>query len=307
MVGSYGKKRKVLDGMKGKTGRPKKFRKQTAYHSSSEDEPEDDDNFAAVNLADSDEEEDGGVSITKAKDTKPVANKKKAEPKPTPKSKPTAKKDSSDDDDEEDEEEEEIELEVGDDDDNDASGSDDEGDLSDVSMSDAGDAGGKRRAVPKRNDPSAFSTSISKILATKLSSAARSDPVLSRSKAVADKTSDIANEKLDNAARAKMRAEKKEELDRGRVRDVMGVQRGLAGPVLEDEKRLRKMAQRGVVKLFNAVRAAQVRGEEAAKDERKKGTVGMGEREKAVNEVSKQCFLELINGKKGKPLNIEEA
>jgi hypothetical protein len=55
------------------------------------------------------------------------------------------------------------------------------------------------------------------------------------------------------------------------------------------------------------VRAAQVRGEEAAKDERKKGTIGMGEREKATNEVSKQGFLELINGKKGKPLNIEEA
>jgi hypothetical protein len=33
----------------------------------------------------------------------------------------------------------------------------------------------------------------------------------------------------------------------------------------------------------------------------------MGEREKAANEVSKQGFLELINGKKGKPLNIEEA
>jgi hypothetical protein len=62
-----------------------------------------------------------------------------------------------------------------------------------------------------------------------------------------------------------------------------------------------------VVKLFNAVRAAQVRGEEAAREERKKGTIGMGEREKTVNEVSKQGFLELISGKKGKPLNIEEA
>ena len=61
------------------------------------------------------------------------------------------------------------------------------------------------------------------------------------------------------------------------------------------------------MKLFNAVRAAQVRGEEAVKQERKKGTIGMGEREKAANEVSKQGFLELISGKQGKPLNIEEA
>ncbi|KAJ5609508.1 hypothetical protein N7528_010075 [Penicillium herquei] len=297
MVGSYSKKRKVQDGMKGKTSRPKKFRKQAAYHSSSEDEQEDG-NFAAVNLADSDEEEDGGVSVTKSKAVEPPAKKKKTESAPASKPKLSTKKDSSD-------EEQDDDEPVDDDNDNDASGSEDDDEyLSDASLS---DAGGKRRAVPKRNDPTAFSTSISKILATKLSSSARADPVLSRSRAAADKSSEVANEKLDNAARAKMRADKKEELDRGRVRDVMGIERGASGAVAEDEKRLRKMAQRGVVKLFNAVRAAQVRGEEAAKDERKKGTVGLGEREKAVNEVSKQGFLELINGKKGKPLNIEEA
>ncbi|KAJ5723733.1 hypothetical protein N7488_001768 [Penicillium malachiteum] len=297
MVGSYSKKRKVQDGMKGKTSRPKKFRKQAAYHSSSEDEQEDG-NFAAVNLADSDEEEDGGVSVTKSKAAEPPAKKKKTESAPASKPKLSTKKDSSD-------EEENDDEPVDDDNDNDASGSEEDDEyLSDASLS---DAGGKRRAVSKRNDPTAFSTSISKILATKLSSSARADPVLSRSRAAADKSSEVANEKLDNAARAKMRADKKEELDRGRVRDVMGIERGASGAVAEDEKRLRKMAQRGVVKLFNAVRAAQFRGEEAAKDERKKGTVGLGEREKAVNEVSKQGFLELINGKKGKPLNIEEA
>lgn len=296
MVGSYSKKRKVHDGMKGKVGRSKKFRKQRGYHSSSEDEQEDAGKFKAVNLADSDSDDDGGVSVTKSKAVEPPSKKKKTQSKPTPQRKPSAdEKDSSDEDAEA--------NSAGDDDDNDASGSEAD-DLSDESMSDAGE---KRRAVPKRNDPTAFSTSISKILSTKLPSAARADPVLSRSKAASQATTDQANEKIDKQARAKLRAEKKEELDRGRVRDVMGIERGLTGPVAEDEKRLRKMAQRGVVKLFNAVRAAQVRGEEAAKTERKKGTVGMGEREKASNEVSKQGFLDLINGKKGKPLNIEEA
>lgn len=297
MVGSYSKKRKVLDGMHGKTARPKKFRKQVEYHSSSEDEQDDDETFNAVNLADSDSDEDGGVPVTKESVAEPP-KPKKTKATPAPQQKPSPEDEPSDDDEAEDEDEVEEE-----DEENDASGSEDEG-LSDESMS---DAEGKHRSVPKRNDPSAFSTSISKILSTKLPSSARADPVLSRSRTAAQTTSDFANEKLDKQARAKLRAEKKEELDRGRIRDVMGIQRGLAGPVAEDEKRLRKMAQRGVVKLFNAVRAAQVRGEEAAKDERKKGTIGMGEREKAVNEVSKQGFLELINGKKGKPLNIEEA
>ncbi|KAL5355413.1 Rrp15p-domain-containing protein [Aspergillus floccosus] len=286
------KKRKVLEGYQGKHGRPtKKFRKQREYHSSS-DEAEDDEpaDFQAVNLADSDEDE---APVTNKKTT--TSAKKDSTEKPTKSIGNAKKTDDSD-----------VESVPSDDDASDSEGSsaaDSDAD-SDTSMPTSA-AGG--RPVPKRHDPTAFSTSISKILSTKLPTSARADPVLSRSKIVAQKTSEAAEEKLDQRARAKLRAEKKEELDRGRVRDVMGFERGQAGAVLEEEKRLRKIAQRGVVKLFNAVRAAQVRGEEAAKEERKKGTVGMGEREKAVNEVSKQGFLELISGKKGKPLNIEEA
>ncbi|RDW93160.1 rRNA-processing protein RRP15 [Aspergillus mulundensis] len=276
------KKRKVLEGFQGKTGRPnKKFRKQRNYHSSSDEADDEPADFQAVDLADSDNEAENIVP------NKSNQSKRKEAKKPEP------KEDSPSDDEE--------------------SASNADSDADDDSDVDADSDGstpagaiGKRK-VPKRNDPTAFSTSISKILATKLPTSARADPVLSRSKTVTQITTQIAEDKLDNAARAKLRAEKKEELDRGRVRDVRGISTGQAGAVAEEEKRLRKIAQRGVVKLFNAVRAAQVRGEEAAKEERKKGTVGIGEREKAVNQVSKQGFLELINGKKGKPLNIEEA
>ncbi|KAJ6132575.1 hypothetical protein N7471_007790 [Penicillium samsonianum] len=306
MPPTFSKKRKVLDGLKGNTGRKKKFVKQRFYHSSSEDEEEDGD-FNPVSLEDSDAEE-GGVKVAKpsALDLRMKKAKTQEEaPAPAPEPK---KSDASDSDSNAGEE---IELDdedlENDDDESDVSGSDEDDDLSDSSPAGKPTGANRGRAVPKRNDPTAFSTSISKILSTKLPTSARADPVLSRSSYAAKLVNEAADEKLDNAARAKMRAEKKEEMDRGRVRDVMGIKRGIAGPVAEEEKRVRKMAQRGVVKLFNAVRAAQVRGEEAAKDERKKGTIGMGEREKAANEVSKQGFLELINGKKGKPLNIEEA
>jgi hypothetical protein len=298
MAPSYSKKRKVLDGLKGKTGRTKKFRKQRDYHSSSEDES-DNDNFAAVNLEDSDAEDDGGVSVNKKVATEPPAKKKKTTAAPTPQPKKSEDESDVTDDEEIELDDEDLEDLEDDDEENNASGSDED--------HPAATGANRGRSVPKRNDPTAFSTSITKILATKLPTSARADPVLSRSQYAAKLSSEAANEKLDKAARAKMRADKKEEMDRGRIRDVMGIKRGLSGQVTEEEKRVRKMAQRGVVKLFNAVRAAQVRGEEAAKDERKKGTIGMGEREKASNEVSKQGFLELINGKKGKPLNIEEA
>ena len=291
---SVAKKRKVQEGMQGKVARPsKKSRKQREYHSSSEDDDDDDEptDFKAVSLADSDAEDDGKAKKQPPqKKTKSLGQgqKKKEEKK-------TAEEEDDDDD---------ASSIHSDDGDGDAS---DDASVSGASSDEGNDGETLSRNVPKRNDPSAFSTSISKILSTKLPTSARADPVLSRSKGASQTSTDFADEKLDRQARAKLRAERKEELDRGRVRDVMGIERGQAGPVAEEEKRLRKVGQRGVVKLFNAVRAAQVRGEEAVKQERKKGTIGMGEREKAANEVSKQGFLELISGKQGKPLNIEEA
>lgn len=287
MAPAVTKKRKVLEGMKGKTARPsKKSRKQRDYHSSSEEDDDDDDEpseFQGVSLQDSDAEDEEPQQKRKTLGQNQEAAAVK-------------KPEKLEEDDEENDNDGDESQESG------SEASPDEDDASDDEQSGTSN----QRAVPKRNDPSAFSTSISKILSTKLPTSARADPVLSRSKTAAQSSTNFADEKLDRQARAKLRAERKEELDRGRVRDVMGIERGLAGPVTEEEKRLRKTAQRGVVKLFNAVRAAQVRGEEAVKQERKKGTVGIGEREKAANEVSRQGFLELISGK-GKPLNIEEA
>ena len=265
------KKRKLEDGMRGKTSRPKKkFRKQKHYHSSSEDSDEESQaDFQGVNLQDESESETERIPKAPTKST--VAA-------------PTSKEDISDDD--------EI-------------SSQDEADEDDEEESVP--ATGANRLKSKRNDPNAFSTSISKILSTKLSQSARQDPVLSRSREADQKSHDVVNEKLEKRARAKLRAEKKEALERGRVKDVLGLEAGEAGETAEEEKRLRKIAQRGVIKLFNAVRAAQVRGEEAAKEERRKGTVGLDNREERVNEVSKKGFLDLINGKTTKVKPIEEA
>ena len=153
----------------------------------------------------------------------------------------------------------------------------------------------------KRNDPSAFASSISAILSSKLSTSKRADPVLARSATAAEANASIANSKLESKARQKLRADKKEALEKGRVKDVLGVESGDMGAVMEEEKRLRKIAQRGVVKLFNAVRGAQVRAEEA-----RKGTAGTrGRVEEKVAEMSKKGFLEMVAGG-GKIGGIEE-
>lgn len=68
---------------------------------------------------------------------------------------------------------------------------------------------------------------------------------------------------------------------------------GSVGEMVEQERRLKKTAQRGVVKLFNAVRAAQVKGEEAAKE-----GGAPGRKKERVTEMSKAGFLELVAGGK---------
>jgi hypothetical protein len=280
------KKRKLQDGMRGKTDRPKKrFRKQKAYHSSSEDSDGPENDFAAVNLDYSDDETS----------QKPVVEKSQRSAKSKPlEEQPAASQDEA--------EEEEDEQESGPDTKAEADG-DGDGEEEDDEFEELGAT--RRKATTKRNDPEAFSTSIAKILSTKLSQSARKDPVLSRSRDAAETSTSLANERLERKAKAKLRAEKREELERGRVRDVLGLTSGQAGEVAEEEKRLRKIAQRGVVKLFNAVRAAQVQGEQAAKEERKKGTIGVENRQEKVNEMSKQGFLDLIGGSKASTTPVQ--
>lgn len=282
MAGSISKKRKVDDGMKGKISRPtKKFKKQTNYQSSSsEDENEEEQGFKAVNLQDSDEEGLDTMDLAAAEDSEPE---------------------------------------------NDEPALDEDSEVTDGSNSDSDSGSEEENENPnlikkrKRNDPEAFATSMSKILGSKLTTSKRSDPVLSRSATAIQTSKEIIDQALEKKARSKLRSEKREALDKGRVKDVLGASTAFDAAngkdvpsvqeTMELEKRLRKTAQRGVVKLFNAVRAAQVKGEEAAKEARAKGLVGQGRREEKVNEMSKKGFLDLIAGGGGglKAGAIEEA
>ncbi|KZT05854.1 uncharacterized protein LAESUDRAFT_654705 [Laetiporus sulphureus 93-53] len=59
------------------------------------------------------------------------------------------------------------------------------------------------------------------------------------------------NEKLEKKGKKVLQVERKEKEEKGRIRDVIG---GWGG---ESERALRKVAQRGVVKLFNAIQQSQ--------------------------------------------------
>lgn len=267
------KKRKLDDAARGKTSRPKKkIRKQLDYHSSSDEESDasgSEIGFAPVNLQDSDEEAPQKQQLI-------VEEPQKPKPKPTKRPiKPSSDAESNS---------------VSSDDDADSQNQD----------------GTHSKPRTKRNDPLAFSTSISKILSTKLSQSARSDPLLSRSKAAHQTTTSLSQSKLESRAKYALRQQRRVDLERNRVTDVLGLESGNAGEVAAEEKRLRKIAQRGVVKLFNAVRAAQVRSEEVLREEREMGVVGRKEREERAKEMSREGFLELIGGKGQKGRGVGE-
>ncbi|KND93617.1 Ribosomal RNA-processing protein 15 [Tolypocladium ophioglossoides CBS 100239] len=289
MAGHAIKKRPI----DGRLQRPsKKQRRMHAYHS--ESESEEDKGFDAVNLLDSDDDiHNAKVDHVAGADDDDASSSEEEEPnlkkamKIKTKSKsadaPAAPETDDDNDDDEDEENEE----------------DDDSDLDEFDM-DAASAEGKQKS--KRNDPSACATSLSKILSTKLSTSKRSDPVLARSAAAHEASKAAVDSALESKARRQLKEQKRRALEKGRVKDILvaandettGEPEVSTAEILATEKALRKVAQRGVVKLFNAVRAAQVTATEAERNAKKDGLIGMNRREEKVNELSKKGFLELI-------------
>ncbi|KAF1996477.1 Rrp15p-domain-containing protein [Amniculicola lignicola CBS 123094] len=304
------KRRWTEDAMRGKTPKKqKKFKRQREYHSSSEDEEAEDGTrrpktFYPVYSDDEPETVQDGKPVKTAR----VKSAKPAKPvKPTPKHKAKVpaksalkktpvkevepvEEEAATSDDGEDGEDDAVEFEKDE-------FTDSESDASEGSSLSETSTNNPRK-VKKRNDPEAFATSMSKILGTKLTSQKRSEPILSRSKSAQDTNKSLADHKLTVKAHRSLLADKKASQEKGRVKDVLGLRQEevSTAEIIAAEKKLRRTAQKGVIKLFNAVRAAQVKAEDAEKEAKKKGVVGMGKREEEIKEMSKQGFLDMISG-----------
>jgi hypothetical protein len=303
----------------GRIQRPsKKQRRKDAYNSDTSDNEEA--GFDPVNLLDSDDDihnaavDDGAADTPGELSSSEEEKEEEEDQRPAPKKKMALKatrkvqKMPA-------KEDEMSEAESSDDDDEEAGDSDADEDSGD-DEDDDGPSG--RQSKPKKRDNTAFATSLSKILSTKLSSSKRADPVLSRSIEAQEASRAVVDSALESKARKQLRDQKRRAFEKGRVKDVLVATRDETGAggvetstadIMETERRLRKVAQRGVVKLFNAVRAAQVAATEAEKVARKDGVIGMGRREEKVNELTKKSFLDLIASGGGglKKGGLEEA
>lgn len=165
----------------------------------------------------------------------------------------------------------------------------------------------RKKETFKADNPSAFASSMAGILGYKLTRTQRANPILARSATAKEADETLLDMKLEKKAKAEMKKEKfkKGGVGSGPDHDVAGVkargtQEPLEGEALfanqQQEKELRKMAQKGVIKMFNAftavrektIEAQALRGSRAKKEEK-------------ATEMSKEGWLEYIGqGGKGK-------
>ncbi|KAK4451963.1 Rrp15p-domain-containing protein [Podospora aff. communis PSN243] len=326
MAGTALKKRAFSDGPKGRAARPtKKQRQVAAYHSSSSEDEQEDDVDAPLppNLLDSDDDEDlDNIEVDDGASTDSHADSDSdsdAESQPRTKAPSKPKK----------QQKEFVAKDAPDSSEDDFSG-DERDSFSDVGSHSGSDGGhpGARDTRSKRNDPEAMQTAMMKILASKTPASRRADPIVARSIDAAKAAKQVVDAALETKARKRLREQKRLAKEKGRVRDVLvaSTTRSLniatgeieekldddaetTGQILATERRLRKVAQRGVVKLFNAVRAAQVKAAEAERVVKKEGVVGAKRKEEKVTEMSKKGFLDLIASGGGglKKGGLEEA
>lgn len=165
--------------------------------------------------------------------------------------------------------------------------SDAESDAESNSESDADAMPKKKR---KTGDGSQeFANAFNAIIGSKLKAHKRKDPIMARSKNV-QKQLDSA--KLEAKAKKQLLADKKALHDSHRVKNLLpsASEPEKVRSMIEDEKKLKKVAQRGVVRLFNAVLSTQIKTTQEVSGEK----VGLVRKEELLNEVSKEQFLDLV-------------
>ena len=153
----------------------------------------------------------------------------------------------------------------------------------------------EQKELHKADNPTAFASSMAGILSYKLTTTQRSNPILARSAAAKEAHSTLLDQKLEKKAKAEMKKEERRHEGAGDpLLVVVEGQEVVANQ--QHEKELRKMAQRGVVKMFNAFNSVRERALEA---QRMGGS--KAKKEERATEMSKEGWLEFVGqGGKGK-------
>ncbi|CAB4256082.1 similar to Saccharomyces cerevisiae YPR143W RRP15 Nucleolar protein, constituent of pre-60S ribosomal particles [Maudiozyma barnettii] len=156
----------------------------------------------------------------------------------------------------------------------------------------------KKKSKNSKHDDGSndFSSAMSAILSSHLKAYDRKDPIMARNKKVLKENE---SSKLEYKAKKALVAEKKKLLTKTRKTEIIPIASDEyhtgdeIREIIAKETRLRKIAQKGVVKLFNAILSTQVRTNKEVEDNM--GDIrNKNERRELITEVSKEKFLDLV-------------
>lgn len=145
----------------------------------------------------------------------------------------------------------------------------------------------KKRKVDE-DGSQAFTKAFDSIMGSKLKAYKRKAPIMARNKLVQKQ---LDSDKLELKAKRELLSEKKRLQDKHRVKNLLPTaEDSNVRELIENEKKLKKIAQKGVVRLFNAVLSTQVRSTQDISKEK----VGQVKKQELFNEMSKEKFLDLV-------------
>ena len=158
----------------------------------------------------------------------------------------------------------------------------------------------KKQKMAKNDDGSEqFSSAMSAILGSHLKQYDRIDPIMARQKKALEQ---IEQDKLDEKARKLLSREKKKFLTKSRKSELIPeniTEDNTVQKLLEQEKKLKKIAQKGVVRLFNVITTTQLKTEREVTEKLASSNIKSiihkeKEQSKLMSEVSKETFLDLV-------------
>ncbi|KAI5952395.1 RRP15 [Candida jiufengensis] len=150
----------------------------------------------------------------------------------------------------------------------------------------------KKQKKNKDDGSESFATAFNSIVNSKIKAYDRKDPILARNKITLKK---LESEKLENKAKKAILAEKKQFQDKHRIKQLLPITTAEDSnenikSLLSKERSMKKIAQKGVVKLFNAVLSTQIK----TTTELNNVKMGVSKKEELMTDVSKEKFLDLI-------------
>lgn len=134
-----------------------------------------------------------------------------------------------------------------------------------------------------------FANAFNAIVGSRLKAYNRKDPILTKNKTTLKK---LESDKLEAKAKRLILSEKKQVHDKNRVKNLLpsASEPEKVRTIIQNERQLKKVAQKGVVRLFNAVLSTQIKTNQELGQEK----VGQTKKEELMNEISKEKFLDLV-------------